>query len=495
MKTRKTKKIVLGVLIAIALLAGIAPFGSARAESQPFKDVSQADYYYKEVMAMYQQGAISGYGDGTFLPQNTVSHAEALKLVCLAAGFTFSAQTDASKPWYTEVMSFAVEKKIADAGTDPNQAASREEMCKYIAAAFNIPLQTSTDVFTDTDSSLANTLYEYGVISGIPNGDGTLSFGGDNKVKRCEVCVMLFRVKNTVQSSSVQALPSDTEESSDEEKVQIVSNSAEPFVLDMSHYQVARPASFSSFDDYVNAWRYMLANAVLNEQFSLEGSYTRAELTQIMTKAQNAFYFASFDYMEYYSFLNRWKISAMYSLDENGNCLDPTITLRLSNVFGISDSEILQEISVFKESCAQIVTNLFANGTLSTAMTAKEKAYVLYRYVAQHVVYDSSSTLYSGYDAVVGGTAVCQGYTAMYNYLCNIAGAPMVSMTGSCGGNGHVWSRIFSDGVWYNIDSTWGDPTTGDPNYCDDSWFWVSDSYLRNAGKPRSFDSDTLIYG
>ena len=495
MKTGRIIKTVLSALIAVALLACLAPLGSARAASLPFKDVSQTDYFYEEVMAMYEQGAISGYGDGTFLPQNTVSRAEALKLVCAAAGFIFSTQTGVSKPWYTDIISLAVEKGFVSADIDPNLAASREEMCKYIVGAFNIPIQTHTKVFSDTDSNLASTLYEYGVISGIPLSDGTLSFGGEKEVKRCDACVMLCRIKAKVQSSDVQALPTSAAQSPAGGIAPTTAKTLEPFVLDFSHYEVAKPASFLCFEDYVNAWRYMLANAVLCENFQLEGFYTRAELTQIMNKAQYAFYFASFDYMEYYSFLNRWKISAMYNLDENGNCLDPSFTLRLSNVFGISDDEILRQISVFNESCAQIVTNLFSSGSLSSAMTAKEKAYVLYRYVALHVVYDSSSTLYNGYNAVIGGTSVCQGYTAMYNYLCNLAGVPLVSMTGRCGENGHVWSRIFSDGVWYNIDSTWSDPTTADPNYCDDSWFWVSDTFLRNAGKPRSFDSDTLVYG
>ncbi len=495
MKKGRLIKTVLGTLIAVTIIACLVPLGSARAASLPFTDVSQTDYYYEEVLAMYEQGIISGYGDGNFLPQNTVSRAEALKLVCAAAGFSFSTQSADSEPWYTAVLALAVEKGLVSSEIDPNQAASREEMCKYIAAAFNIPISTLTKVFSDTDSSLASTLYEYGIISGIPLSDGTLSFGGEKKVKRCDACVMLCRAKDRVQSSVVQALPTSAAPPAAASVTTVSANPPEPFALDLSHYQVAKPVSFLCFDDYADAWRYMLANAVLCESFELEGCYTRTELAQIMSKVQNAFYFASFDYMEYYSFLNRWKVSAMYSLDESGNCLDPSFTLRLSNVFGITDDEILRQISVFNENCAQIVTNLFSIGSLSTSMTVKEKAYVLYRYVDAHVVYDSSSTLYSGYNAVMEGTAVCQGYTAMYNYLCNIAGVPMVSMTGRCGSNGHVWSRILSDGVWYNVDSTWSDPSTADPNYCDDNWFWVSDSFLRNASKTRSFDSDTLVYG
>lgn len=495
MKTGRIARKLVRMFIAIALIACIVPFSGAQAASLPFKDVSETDYFNAAVTAMYEKGEISGYGNGTFLPQNSVSRAEALKLVCAAAGFEFSSPIGETEPWYTGVLSWAVEKGIVSSDIDPNLAATREEICTYIVAAFDISTETDSDVFSDTDSKLANTLYDYGVISGIPNGDGSISFGGEKNVKRGDACVMLYRLLNKTQSTTALALPTGTAETAAVKDTTVASNATEPFVLDKSHYQVSKPSSFSSYDDYVEAWRYMLANAVLIESFQLEESCTRAELVQVMNKVQSAFYFASFDYMEYYSFLNKWKVSAIYKLDENGDCVNPTITLRLSNVFGIADSEILRQISVFNDSCSQIVTNLYSSGSLKTSMTVKEKAYVLYRYLAYNTKYDSSYTLYSGYNAAIDGTAVCQGYTAMYNYLCNIAGVPMESMTGKCGFSGHAWSRIYCDGAWYNVDTTWSDPTTDNANYCDDNWFWVSDEFLKTASKPRSFDSDTLIYG
>ena len=42
--------------------------------------------------------------------------------------------------------------------------------------------------------------------------------------------------------------------------------------------------------------------------------------------------------------------------------------------------------------------------------------------------YDNSCRYYNGYDAAVLGTAVCQGYTSMYNCLCNLAGVRMECM-------------------------------------------------------------------
>lgn len=470
-------------IIAIALLACVAPLNSALASNHSFKDVNETNYYYNEVTAMYEQGAINGYGDGTFLPENPVSQAEALKLVCAKAGVSFSGYSGKTDPWYADVFAWAQENGIVSSDINPNEAATREEICKYIVDVFNFSTDTKTDAFSDTDSTVANTLFDLGVISGIPNGDGSISFGGSQKVKRCDVCVMLCRLDKVAKESLARVGTAS------------VAATLQTYVLDTSHYEVSKPASLSGFGDYINAWCYMLANADTSESFSLDMTCTKPQLLNIMNSLQNAFYFASFDYMEYYSFLNKCKITAKYNEDGNGNCINPIITLRLSNSFGLSDSEISSEIAAFNENCAAVVTKLYSEGSLKSSMSVKEKAYVLYKYMACHTKYDTSYKFYNGYDAAVRGTAVCQGYTAMYNYLCNLAGVPMEAMTGKIGSNGHAWSRICVDGTWYNIDTTWSDPIPDAANYCDDTWFWVSDGFLKSASKPRTFDCDTLIYG
>jgi|GEM_PF-1834959 len=470
-------------IIAIALLACISPLGIAHAATHSFKDVNETNYFYKEVTEMYEQGAISGYGDGTFLPENPVSQAEALKLVCAKAGVSFVGFSGKTEPWYSDVMAWAQKKGIVSADINPNEAATREEICGYVVDVFNFSTDTYTDAFSDTDSAVANTLFDLGVISGIPNSDGSISFGGSQKVKRCDVCIMLCRLDNVAQESTTGVGTVST------------STILQTYVLDRSHYEVSKPASLSDFDDFVSAWCYMLTNADTSESFSLSMTCTKSQLLGIMSSVQDAFAFASFDYMEYYSFLNKSKVTAKYNEDENGNCINPTITLRLSNSLGLSESAITSEIAAFNETCAAVVMNLYSEGSLKSSMSVKEKAYVLYKYLARHTQYDTSYKFYNGYDAAVRGTAVCQGYTAMYNYLCNLAGVPMEAMTGKVGSNGHAWSRIYSDGTWHNIDTTWSDPVSNDASFCDDTWFWVSDGFLKSAGKPRTFDCDTLIYG
>ena len=483
-KTRKKLGTILCLLLLISITAGLLPFTQAEAASS-FTDVSTDSYYYTEVSAMASQNIISGYGDGTFLPQNPVKNAEAVKLVVGMAGVNTVGYTGKAAPWYVDVWTWAQDNGIVPAGTQPEAYATREQICAYITAVYQMDTSaTATDVFSDTSSKIANTLYDYGVVKGIDNGDGTVSFGGGQNVKRCDICIMLYRLDAQVQKPYWPA---------------ITPKPVEPvFTLDKSHYAVAKPASLSSYDDYIQAWSYMLANKVLSQTFALPGGYTEAQLNATRRDIQSAYNYAALNYMEYAAFLNSWGLSTSGRGDKNGRVSDVSVTLKLANASGLygneslSSTEVLSEIAIFEQTCDEIVSRLYKEGALKTSMTVKEKAYVLYRYVALNTAYDQTYRYYNGYDAAVRHTAVCQGYTSMYNYLCNIAGVPMEAMTGEVNGGGHAWSRIYQNGTYYNVDVTWADPVPDRPGYCDDRWFWVSDQQLKTGPDPRTFDIDTM---
>ena len=62
-----------------------------------------------------------------------------------------------------------------------------------------------------------------------------------------------------------------------------------------------------------------------------------------------------FDYMEYSSFLNQWEVGAKYTVDRNGNFINPTFTLELSNSEGLTQSEVISQISSFNATCTHTV--------------------------------------------------------------------------------------------------------------------------------------------
>ncbi len=63
---------------------GISPFSGTQ---NPFRDLSEQDWYYTPVMAMYQAGYISGYEDGFFAPNQTISQQEMIRILSRTAEF------------------------------------------------------------------------------------------------------------------------------------------------------------------------------------------------------------------------------------------------------------------------------------------------------------------------------------------------------------------------------------------------------------------------
>lgn len=80
-------------------------------------------------------------------------------------------------------------------------------------------------------------------------------------------------------------------------------------------------------------------------------------------------------------------------------------------------------------------------------------------YFTDNCVYDDSLTKGDPYDAIVGGVAVCDGYSKAAYYLLNMAGVPCEYVYGRGYGGGiwesHSWNINKLGGKWYSSDFTW----------------------------------------
>ncbi len=91
-----------------------------------------------------------------------------------------------------------------------------------------------------------------------------------------------------------------------------------------------------------------------------------------------------------------------------------------------------------------------------SGMTDLQKARALHDYLAQHVEYDYSLENYDGDDALLEGTAVCQGYAIAYGHLLDMAGIENTYALSNV--MNHIWNFVKIDGNWYHVDVTWDDP-------------------------------------
>lgn len=514
MKLKRT----LSLLLAIVLTAALILPGSASAASNSmsnfdpytadytygqFSDVNESAWYGYEnqraVATACGLGLMNGTGSG-FAPDGSLTIAQTVTM----AARLFSTYTGDNhkfvqgNPWYQCYVDYAVENGIlyenefADSMT---RTATRAEMAYLLY--YSLPdaeMKAINSVTSLPDVKSDNPYYDHIVFlydAGILTGnDAYGTFTPDAPITRAAAAAIVSRLALPELRKTFTLSPATTTPPTNP------STSDPATLLDYSHYQsVKKPAYINTYNDFVAAWEWMLVNTVFEASFSSQISCSAGDIETLQSAALEAFNLAAtFNYFDYASFRRSISINTYYVSGSSGNCQDITFKLSLANADGISNSTIKTQVSEFESTCAAIVTNLYKSGELKTSMTNKEKAYVLYRYVVLNNAYDESYKRYTGYDAAVIHSSVCQGYAGMYSYLCNLAGVPMRGMTGQANGGPHAWNRIYENGQWYYIDTTFADPTPNQPGYCDDSWFWLTESELRYGSSPHTIDTDNIVY-
>ena len=116
--------------------------------SHGFSDVSGSAWYYTYVQACAEYEIVNGYPDGTFLPDAFITRSEAVKMVCLAAGLSVKESGLEAKPDYAKIPDWArgywnalyhagVIDGYEDGTLRPEQNITRAELIKILCKAFS----------------------------------------------------------------------------------------------------------------------------------------------------------------------------------------------------------------------------------------------------------------------------------------------------------------------------------------------------------------------
>ena len=131
---------------------------------------------------MAAAGVIDGYPDGSFRPRETLTWAQAMKLLLCAHGDLTNVTGSA---WAETAMSKASELGLCDALQDGAAAISRLDFCRAAAKLFAV--QGTADAFPDCDDASVRALAASGVIAGYPDG----TFGPDKTINRAEIAKII----------------------------------------------------------------------------------------------------------------------------------------------------------------------------------------------------------------------------------------------------------------------------------------------------------------
>ncbi len=124
-------------LLKVTLLAFAIPISNSGAT--PFSDVPQNQWFSPYISTAYAKNIISGYPDGTFKPENSISRAEAIKVILAASGLNLQLPSEINfsdidkGAWYFPYLNYAVQKNMitptSPVTLEPNRHIQRQEIC------------------------------------------------------------------------------------------------------------------------------------------------------------------------------------------------------------------------------------------------------------------------------------------------------------------------------------------------------------------------------
>lgn len=183
---RKLQRYVAGFTI----LALLSTFVTSVAFAQTFSDVDSGDWEYEYVENLAGQGVVSGYENGDFGPDDTLTRAQLAKMAVLAfvgevnsshdAGFT-----DLRGDWSDDYINTAAQNGLVEGYSDadgnptgefgPSDTVNRAAAAQMLVNAASLSTDEDSEPFTDVDSGdwyygAMKTAYWYRMLDGYSDG-------------------------------------------------------------------------------------------------------------------------------------------------------------------------------------------------------------------------------------------------------------------------------------------------------------------------------------
>lgn len=174
------------------------------AGSDLFSDVTENDWFYNTVMAAYDNGIVSGMGDGTFAPYDKALRGQVVTMLHRVMGKPVANSTagftDLTADYYIEAVNWAAEtgvvKGYSETEFGPDGCITRQDLVTLLYRMENSPVPGG-DLSGYVDAAdvrdYAQDAMKWAVEKGIINGyeDNTLRPAGE--ATRAEVCAVLMR--------------------------------------------------------------------------------------------------------------------------------------------------------------------------------------------------------------------------------------------------------------------------------------------------------------
>ena len=195
------------IIVLVTMLVMTSALGATKEYPQRFFDVPREHYAFEYIAELAERGAINGYQDGSYKPNNTVSRAEWAKIMVVAANRTLGDSTSSfydmsdghwANPYINAAKQYMTSYE-GGAAFRPDIAALREDVTVALVKlkgydADNVDFSYIAK-FKDQDSISASCMkyvavaVEKGLISGYDDN----TFRGQGTLTRAEAATLLWR--------------------------------------------------------------------------------------------------------------------------------------------------------------------------------------------------------------------------------------------------------------------------------------------------------------
>ena len=136
---------------------------------------------------------------------------------------------------------------------------------------------------------------------------------------------------------------------------------------------------------------------------------------------------------------------------------------RMSGEFKSGNDNYTYERLMWEKDMAKDRSDEIADYLFNGNENGRKKADTIHDYVVGILEYDDSYSpaSYTAYGAFTSGKAVCQGYSAVFNMLCNSAGVHSLAVAN----DSHMWNVVYVDGKFYHYDTTFDDTGSDKEKY------------------------------
>ncbi|MGE8005361.1 S-layer homology domain-containing protein [Lysinibacillus sp. NPDC093216] len=206
-KVQKVNKALIATVFATSGIAVVVPppQKAAAAANSPFTDIDQYSSHYDNILKLYSQGAISGYADKTFRPDQNVTRGQAAKMLATVLNLDLKNVQD---PYFKDVPKSSEYYKYIAAlqnagimggysnGTFmPNEVITRGQLAKILVLGFKFEVASNYNhSFKDVTSQTSNAIYIQTLVDlKITEGTTPVTFSPYNAVTRGQIASFIVR--------------------------------------------------------------------------------------------------------------------------------------------------------------------------------------------------------------------------------------------------------------------------------------------------------------